>query len=270
MPKLASFGGGRGFGRAAVGKFAVSGGTLFSDATYFYRRFLGTENLIVENGILNYDALLVGGGGGGGGAGVGNAQYNGQNYGGGGGGGGVLLVTNKALNSGRHLVQVPGGGGNARIGLESDIAYAGGDGGGAGLEFAGAGGNGASGGSGGWSTYNTNPYSQEARAGAGGLALYGAQGTNGQSGGSGSSGGGLNTTAYASEWTSKVGLGSSALSTPGTGGQYYTAGYQGPGYGGGGGGSSEIDSGWGNSFRGGSGGQQGFVIIRYTRSQIPL
>jgi len=248
---------------AQGGPPSVEGGVLFSDATYFYRRFTGTGNLVVKNFNLVYDALLIGGGGGGGGAGAGQL-VNGWRFGGGGGGGGIVLASNKTLGPGTYLVAVPGGGGNARIGSEPDIAYAGGGGGGAGFQSAGAGGDGASGGGGGYTQYNGT------FIGAAGLAIYGAQGTNGVAGSSSSRrAGGLATTAYATEWTSKVGLGTGVQAQGGTNGQYYQAGSQGAGYGGGGGGSSEIDGGWGGSFRGGSGGAQGLVIIRYTRSQIP-
>lgn len=44
----------------------VSGGTLTSDATYYYRTFTANDTLTVTNGTLNFDYVVVGGGGGGG------------------------------------------------------------------------------------------------------------------------------------------------------------------------------------------------------------
>lgn len=44
----------------------VTGGTLTSDATYYYRTFTANDTLTVTNGTLNFDYVVVGGGGGGG------------------------------------------------------------------------------------------------------------------------------------------------------------------------------------------------------------
>jgi hypothetical protein len=67
----------------------VSGGTLFSDATYYYRRFTGNGNLSVSNTSLNADVLTVAGGGSGGGSDTG--QFGSVWFMGGGGGAGGLL-----------------------------------------------------------------------------------------------------------------------------------------------------------------------------------
>ena len=240
----------------------VTGGTLFTDSTYSYRRFTGTSTLTVGGASLSYDALLVGGGGGGGSGGGGGPEY--QSWfrsGGGGGGGGVLQVNSRTLAVGSHTVTV---GGNSRIGSSADIAYAGGGGGSAGDN----GGNGASGGGGGvaYETYS-NP---NQRNGVGGLAIYGAQGTNGtNSSGSTNSGngGGLATSAFNSDWTSKV-SGPTTLGAGGTGGRSCcseavgSAGAGGANSGAGGGG------GWtnGNNSEGGPGPQAGIVIVRYLKS----
>ena len=79
----------------------VSGGTLSSDSTYYYRTFTGTGNLVVSGYNLNADILTIAGGGaggrygGGGGAGTiggtGTSTVAG-NGGAGGAGGGDLLV----------------------------------------------------------------------------------------------------------------------------------------------------------------------------------
>lgn len=236
----------------------VIGGTLYTDATYSYRKFTGTSTLTVGGADLSYDALLVGGGGGGGGAG--GSLTSGSRRGGGGGGGGVLQVNSQIATAGTHTVYV--GGSQSKVGVSAtEIAYAGGGGG---SNF-GNGGDGGSGGGGG-----TSSHAGESGNGAGGLAIYGPQGTNGggASWGTGGSGGGLATTAYQSAWTSKVG-GPSTLGAGGTGGRYGSAGSQGSGggnSGAGGGGSSQQDGGWGGQTYGGSGGQAGIVIIRYQKT----
>ena len=77
----------------------VSGGTLTSDATYYYRTFTGTSNLIVSNSSLNADTLIVAGGGGGG-----------YQVGGGGGAGGYVQLTNYSIPVGSNSITVGGGG----------------------------------------------------------------------------------------------------------------------------------------------------------------
>jgi hypothetical protein len=65
----------------------ITGGTLTSDATYYYRTFTSTGTLSISGGAVPISYLLVAGGGGSGGGG--NTGY----YSGGGGGGGVLSST---------------------------------------------------------------------------------------------------------------------------------------------------------------------------------
>ena len=55
----------------AIEPKVVTGGTLSSDATYFYRAFTGTGSLTVSGGTLVADVVCIGGGGGGGHAGGG-------------------------------------------------------------------------------------------------------------------------------------------------------------------------------------------------------
>jgi hypothetical protein len=249
----------------------LTGGTLFTDSTFAYRRFTGTGNLVVAGGNLSsYDALLVGGGGGGGGGSP-------RSGGGGGGGGGVLQVNSRSLALGTHTVTI---GGDTRIGSSTDIARAGGDGGSDG----GAGGSGASGGGGASSDYAGIQPPWITVRGAGGTAIYGAQGNNGAagSGSTGGSGGGLATTAFQSAWTSKV-AGPSVLGAGGTGGNYNgidctswannNSGSTGVGSQGAGGSNSGAGGGGSTAgcidpFRsfGGPGPQAGIVIIRYLRT----
>ena len=47
-------------------KPVLSGGTLTSDATYYYRTFLSSSNLVVTNTGISVDALVIGAGGAGG------------------------------------------------------------------------------------------------------------------------------------------------------------------------------------------------------------
>ena len=60
----------------------IAGGTLSSDATYFYRAFTASGTLEVSGGTISCDVLVIAGGGGGGGG-----------VGGGGGAGGYQLFT---------------------------------------------------------------------------------------------------------------------------------------------------------------------------------
>jgi hypothetical protein len=57
----------------------VTGGTLFSDASFYYRLFTSSGTLGISNGTLTADVLVIAGGGGGG-----------DEYGGGAGGAGLI------------------------------------------------------------------------------------------------------------------------------------------------------------------------------------
>jgi hypothetical protein len=74
----------------------LSGGTLSSDSTYYYRTFTGTGNLVVSGSPATADVLMIAGGGGGG-----------KHSGAGGGAGGVAYKT---------LVSIPVGSSTATIG----------------------------------------------------------------------------------------------------------------------------------------------------------
>ena len=66
-PILDSFGGlsARAFGLIGAKKPIVSGGTLSSDSTYYYRTFTSSGSLVVADLPLTVDYLVVAGGGGG-------------------------------------------------------------------------------------------------------------------------------------------------------------------------------------------------------------
>lgn len=65
-------------GSFAAAKSVVTGGTLTSDATYFYRTFRGNGTLTVSDSKLTCDILIGAGGGSGGGAGSGAASGGGS------------------------------------------------------------------------------------------------------------------------------------------------------------------------------------------------
>jgi hypothetical protein len=160
----------------------VTGGTLTSDATYYYRTFTASGDFTVTNSPLNYDVFVAGGGGGGGGT-----------QGGGGGGGYTTLSTGRSTSPATIPVVV-GAGGAAVINYNTGgaggassagvVTAAGGNGGGTGSN--GAGGNGGSGG------------------GRGGLSSPGgAGGTNGGNGSGYSPGIGQGTTTF-NDWNGSI------------------------------------------------------------------
>ena len=87
-------------------KPVVTGGTLVSDATYFYRLFTASGTLGISGASLATDQLIIAGGGGGG-------FGFGGNGGGGGGAGGVLGFASSLLIAGSYSCTVGGGGGGA-------------------------------------------------------------------------------------------------------------------------------------------------------------
>ena len=88
---------------------SVTGGTLSSDSTYFYRAFTGTDNLVVSGGTITADILTIAGGGGG----QGSYYYSNspQNYvnGGGGGAGGLVYQASQSLTAGTYSCSVGAG-----------------------------------------------------------------------------------------------------------------------------------------------------------------
>jgi hypothetical protein len=129
----------------------VTGGTLTSDATYYYRTFTTNGTLAVSDAPLTVDLLIVAGGGGGGGFYVG---YGAIGYGGG-GAGGVLNPTSENVTAGSYAVVIGAGGPPAISGNGSNTTCFGytsiGGGRAAGFDFGGnayTSGNGGSGGGG--------------------------------------------------------------------------------------------------------------------------
>ena len=244
---------------------SVSGGTLTSDATYYYRTFTGNGSLIVSNASLNIDYLLIAGGGAGGGAGSNDAGTAA-----GGGAGGYLYQNSYSLPANTYTVTIGAGGAGGtssssqywNSGVNSTFTGTGVSlssvGGGRG-DFA-SGSGGASGGSGGGSSATRSGASGttgqgnaggnaqvDASGGGGGAGSAGGNGTsNGVSGSSGNGGSGSNVHSTWLTAISSAMTGVSGWSTATSGG--YIAG------GGGGGGGNGYTPGNGGSGGGTTGG----------------
>jgi len=166
----------------------VTGGTLTSDSTYYYRTFTGNGTLSISGGAVSFDYLLVAGGGGSGGGG--STGY----YSGGGGAGGLLSGTT-SLTVANYPVVI--GSGGAAGTQSADNGFAGTNG----SDSTVAGFTAIGGGGGGGNTTTIDSIAGKGRSGGsgGGGALYstangGGAGTSGQGfaggGTTGTSGGG--------------------------------------------------------------------------------
>ena len=253
----------------------VGGGTLSSDATYYYRTFFSNGTLTGANG-LTADVLVVAGGGGGG-----------RHSGGGGGAGGVAYKPAATISSGSITIAVgaggagrntgtyptdPGGGGAPGIDTTFGSFYTA-NGGGYGGYYGLAGGNGGSGGGSGRDAANGAAATQPSSAtggygnsggtnqtsslgngpgypghGGGGAGQAGGLGT--ATGGGGKGGDGLNTW---SSWAPISALGQSGYIAGGGGGNIQYSGYGNPGAGGAGGGGAGGDGSTANSGAGANG-----------------
>jgi hypothetical protein len=283
----------------------VSGGTLSSDSTYYYRTFTNSGTFSVSNAPINAEALIVAGGGGG--------------WSGGGGAGGLLYYgsysTPKApngsalsLTAGSYSVVIGAGGAPAGAYKGSDTTFNGltafGGGGSQGTDTSGplTTQNGGSGGGGGRSSTATPNYGG---SGVSGQGNAGGTTTSRTAPYPGSGGGGAGAVGESNSGNSQGGSGGAGLaytpfgSVTSTGqnvsGVYYYAG------GGGSGGTDGTDSGAGlgglggggrgstnstyssvagisNTGGGGGGGAggggassaggSGIVIIRYTKASV--
>ena len=262
------------------GKPIVTGGTLTSDATYYYRTFTGNGTLGVTGNSLSCDALVVAGGGSGAGAQYVDSPFQYYLIGGAGGAGGLTLFTT-SLAAINHSVTV-GAGGSQNVGGNSSLGSNSTTGGGVYATNGGSGQGDSANVLGGTLTQVAAGPGIAGQGNAGGTGFNGILngGNSGGGGGSGAAGSGANggagTTAY-STWASVTGTGSSgryaaggagAGGSPGTGGGG-TAGYNSNGGNaatntGGGGGGTTVTSG---SAIGGNGGS-GIVIVRYTKAQV--
>lgn len=192
----------------------VTGGTLASDSTYYYRVFTANGTLSVSNGTLPADIFVIAGGGSGG---CSTYYYQGGSGGQGGGGAGGAALGNTTLASGSYSITI--GAGGAGQYAASRYGYNGTDssfgslittyGGGAG----GYGVNVGSGGSGGGAGYNGS---------GGGVVVatltipgtsYGNVGGSAIAAGNGSGGGGGTGTAGLGPTTNTGGNGTTAISS---------------------------------------------------------
>jgi hypothetical protein len=284
---------------------SLTGGTLTSDSTYYYRTFTGSGSLVVSNGSINMDILSVAGGGGGGGSGPSGARYGA----GGGGAGGLVYTSSSFYSAQTYSIQVGAGGaggtgavstGNGTQGINSRFgsltaAVGGGYGGSDQGPQGSNGGSGGSGGGGGPLLSNNSGFGGTGTSGqgndggnssspanggggGGGAGSVGNAGTNATGGNGGS---GVNT--YSS-WATATSSGASGFFASGGGGGVYQSGTPGSASTGGGGGGGNLSSngvsgtsltggggggasGGGSATTGGNGGS-GIVIVRYTKASV--
>jgi hypothetical protein len=260
----------RSFSITSLRASVVTGGTLTSDATYWYRTFSSNGNLVVSEVALSGVDILTYAGGGAGGE---------QHGGGGGGAGGYVYSPNQTLSIGTYPVVVGIGGaegtrnngGNSRFGSlteaigggagategqsDSVRAKVGGSGGGGGGTYpssymAGAAGTSGQGNAGGSGVQTSNYGGGAGGGGAGGAgANNSGQGDELSRGGNG--GAGLNTW---SSWAPIIALGTSGFILGGGGGGAWAeiSSYRGLGSAGGGNGAVDTEA-FGSSAVEGSG-----------------
>ena len=270
----------------------VTGGTLSTDATYNYRTFTSTNNLVVSNATLSADILVIAGGGSGGDGGMN----------GGGGAGGLLGFTSQSLTAGTYTCTVGGGGPSNTNGVDSQfgsLTLVKGGGYGKGIAGGSGGGNQGTGGAGtagpprqGYDGSSSNGvgYNCWPIGGGGGAGAAGNPPPNNSTGGAGGSGTNVYSTwlsAITPQMTGVTGWGAATttgyIAGGGGGGTYGTAGNNGVGHtvgvggaGGGGNGCTTANGTVGitNTGGGGGGGRDsvgmsggsGIIIVRYLKS----
>ncbi len=99
----------RGFGRFGVSKPVVSGGTLSSDDTYFYRTFTSNGTLEIAGSPLTCDVLIIGAGG----ACYSAPAVDPNGAGGGAGAGGAVYGVNRLIDPSSYAIVVGAGGSNS-------------------------------------------------------------------------------------------------------------------------------------------------------------
>lgn len=237
----------------------ITGGTLSSDATYYYRAFTSTGTIESTSSIAA-EALIVAGGGGG--SGRSTSRYGSNIYGGGGGGGGMRSIS-FTLPAGSTAITIGSGGSGVGAGVQgsngSDSSVGafgsctGGGGGGNGSGPSAGSNGGSGGGSGGWSQYKVGSNSASGGTGVSGQGNAGGSGYGGGGGGKGSAGSGGTAGSAGTIWSftgAAGGAGSAGTTTPGTSNSGTGGNGSGP-----------------NGAAGGSGGS-GYVVVRYLRSAV--
>lgn len=268
---------------------SVSGGSLTSDSTYYYRTFTGNGTLTID-GQISADVLIVAGGGGGG-----------DRHGGGGGAGGYRSLTSETFNSASYTVTVGAGGNGGRY--ETPVTWQGTTYVGAGLpgensSIIGGSKSLISVGGGGGGTMDGNPPGGGSGGGGGGFNLPGiapsvsGQGNAGGSGQQPGGGGGGGAGAAGGNSTGNNG-GNGGSGLQWLNGNYYAGGGGGAanasngsggsgGQGGGGNGAWDNGHAAGSTNTGGGGGAtrsentstvgqpggSGIVIVRYTKASV--
>jgi len=240
----------------------VTGGTLTSDSTYFYRTFTSTSDLVVSNSSLAVEYLVIAGGagarsgaGGAGGLRSATATLTPATYSavvGAGSAGGDWATPLIALGSPSSFNGVESAGGGNGGTVNSANAQAGGSGGGGGGIF----GSTTPGGAG--NTPSTSP-SQGNNGGGGGPSSNQVGGGGGGAGGvGGTPTAGVGSSAF-SDWATATSTGLSGVYAAGGSGMNANAT----------GAAGAINTGNGGSggFTGGSGGS-GIVIVRYLKTAV--
>lgn len=289
----------RAFGSRGKSGPVVTGGTLYSDSTYYYRYFSSNGTLSVTGGNITANVWIVGGGGGGGqGYAISGPFSDNSVSGGGGGAGGVKILNNTSITPGSYSITIGAGGaggvtnnttgsnGSGTTALGSGAAGggfgaspgtpnggSGGSGGGASGLYGGGGTGGSAtsgeGNAGGLaSNRNGIGSNQHAAAGGGGASAVGGNATGSGTGGAGGAG------VTAGLWTVGGG-GGGGYSGPGGSGGGGAGGYNPSGGGPGGNGSANTGGGGGGAYysapsynhTAGTGGS-GVVIVRYTKAQV--
>lgn len=212
----------------------VTGGTLSSDSTYYYRTFLADGTLTVTGGSLSVDSLVVAGGG--------------SSWNAGSGAGGALGTLGTVIDSNTYPVVVGLADNNSSF--NSEIAIRGGC-------------CGADGGSGGGGVGGAGGLGTPGQGNNGGSGSWGGGGGAGGPGNPDGGNGGPGTCAY-SAWASATGTGDRGCYAGGGGGYPYGLG----GIGGGANAWSDAmpNTGGGAAIAGSAG--SGIVIIRYLKSAV--
>ena len=244
----------------------VSGGSLSSDATYYYRVFTSSGTLGVSGGSVTFDTLVVAGGG------PGGANLNSYYPTGGGGAGGVLYTGSRTYSSNQTVTIGAAGntqaydtGDQATNGGASSLAALSAVGGGYGWHGQGSGGPTSGGSGGGGPSSGAAGTSGQGNAGGGGAGIGTASGGGGGFAAAGTAGnssiggsGGNGTSAYSAWGVGNIAGGGYGLKYTYPNGTPGTAGLGSNGYGGG-----------GNACQGsrcGGAGQQGVVAVRYLKT----
>jgi hypothetical protein len=257
----------------------VTGGTLTSDSTYYYRTFTASDTLNITTAPLNVDYLVLAGGGSGG-----------LRIGGGGGAGGYrtsLGGSQLSLSPSAYSVIVGAGGSAGGNGNDSTLATITSLGGGYGGDIDGVTNNGNSGGSGGGGEATGvagagtpgqgNAGGDGAYDGAGwifgggggGAGTAGYPGNHGYYGGGGGAGGAGVTSDISGTSVTYAGGGGGCFNA-GWGSYSGAGGAGGGGAGGGVNGTANLGGGGGGATNGGAPGSggSGVVVVRYLKSDV--